>query len=111
MAFLLMISGVFLTYVAYTQWDISVAYTCRGLSRSVLDIAEVITNAGDSKWYFILFVPAFLLSRFILKNKNWSMKMLFLVVTISASGLINALIKWIVGRNRPINLFNQGLFG
>ena len=111
MAFLLIISGVFLTYVAYTQWDISVAYTCRGLSRSVLDIAEIITTAGDSKWYFILFVPAFLIFYFILKNKNWSMKMLFLVIAISASGLINILIKWIAGRNRPINLFNHGLFG
>jgi membrane-associated phospholipid phosphatase len=58
-----------------------------------------------------LFVPAFFIFRFILKNKNWSMKMLFLVITLSASGLINMLIKWIAGRNRPINLLNQGLFG
>lgn len=39
------------------------------------------------------------------------MKMLFLVIAISASGLMNTLIKWIAGRNRPINLFNHGLFG
>jgi len=110
-ALLLMTSGAFLTYVAYTQWDISIAYTCRGLSRSVLDVAEMITKAGDSKWYFMLFVPAFLLFRFILKNKNWSMKMLFLLIAISASGLANTLVKWIAGRNRPINLFNHGFFG
>ncbi len=110
-ALLLVTSGAFLTYVAYTQWDISIAYTCRGLSRSVLDVAEMITKAGDSKWYFMLFVPAFLLFRFILKNKNWSMKMLFLVMAISASGLVNMMIKWTAGRNRPINLFNHGLFG
>lgn len=106
-----MIAGAFLTYVAYTLWDISLAYACRGLSRSVLDIAEIITTAGDSKWYFILFVPAFLVFRFIVKNKTWAMKMLFLVISISASGIINMLIKWIAGRNRPINLFNHGLYG
>lgn len=39
------------------------------------------------------------------------MKMLFLLIAISASGLMNTLIKWIAGRNRPVNLFNHGLFG
>lgn len=109
--FLVILSGTVLIYISYYQWDIPVAYYCRGLSRSVLDIAEIITNAGDSKWYFILFVPAFILVRFIKKNRDWSMKLLFLVIAISTSGLINMLIKWIAGRNRPINLFNQGVFG
>lgn len=111
MALLIVATGIFLAYVAYRQWDISVAYACRGLSRSILDIAEWVTMAGDSKWYFILFVPAFLIFRFVLKNKNSSMKILFLLVSIAASGLVNALIKWIAGRNRPINLFNHDWFG
>lgn len=110
-ALLLMASSIFLIYLTYMQWDISVAYSCRGLSRRVLDIAEIVTTAGDSKWYFILFVPAFLIFRFLLKNKNGSMKILFLLVSIAASGLVNALIKWIAGRNRPINLFNYEWFG
>lgn len=110
-AFLLATVGVFLAYVAYIYWDIPLAYACRDLNRSILDIAEIITAAGDSKWYFILLVPAFLLFRFILKNENWAMKMLFLVMAMSVSGLMNMLIKWIAGRNRPINLFNHGVFG
>ncbi|MEE9911112.1 MAG: phosphatase PAP2 family protein [Deltaproteobacteria bacterium] len=108
---LLMTSGAFLTYFAYIYWDVPIAYYCRGFSRSVLDIAEIVTNAGDSKWYFILFVPAFLISWFALKNRTWSRRMLFLVAAISVSGLISTLIKWIAGRNRPINLFNHELFG
>lgn len=110
-ALLIVAAGALLSYLAYPQWDITIAYMCRGLSRRILDMAEIVTIAGDSKWYFILFVPAFLIFRFFLKNKNWSMKILFLLVSIAASGLINAVIKWIAGRNRPINLFNHGFFG
>ena len=110
-ALLLMTSSIFLVYVAYLQWDISVAYACRGLSRRVLDIAEIVTTAGDSKWYFILFVPSFIFFRFIKKNRDWAMRMLFLVISLSVSGILNALIKWIAGRNRPINLFNHDWFG
>lgn len=110
-ALLVIISGAFLACFSYSQWDIPVAYACRGLSRSVLDMAEIITAAGDSKWYFILFVPTFIFFRFVNNNRAWAMKMLFLVLAISASGLMNTLIKWIAGRNRPINLFNHGLFG
>lgn len=110
-ALLIVTAGLCLTGIAYSQWDIPVAYYCRGLSQPVLDIAQMITTAGDSKWYFILFVPAFLIFWFLLKNKTWAMKMLFLVVNIAASGLVSTLIKWIAGRNRPINLFNHGLFG
>jgi membrane-associated phospholipid phosphatase len=110
-AFLVIVFGAILAYIAYYQWDIPVAYYCRGLSREMIDIAEMITIAGESRWYFILFVPAFIVFRFMLKNKYWSMKMLFFLISISASGLVNMLVKWIAGRNRPINIFNQGLFG
>jgi membrane-associated phospholipid phosphatase len=110
-ALLVITSGAFLAYFSYIRWDIPAAYACHGLSRSVLDIAEMVTTAGDSKWYFMVFVPAFVFFRFVKKNKVWAMKMLFLIISISASGLMNTLIKWIAGRNRPINLFNHGLFG
>lgn len=110
-ALLLAASGTLLACIAYAYWDIPVAYYCRGLNRSILDMAEIVTNAGDSKWYFILFVPVFLIFQFVVKNKKWSMKMLFFVAALSASGLANLLIKWIAGRNRPVNLFSHGAFG
>jgi len=39
------------------------------------------------------------------------MKYLFLVITISASGIVNSIVKWIAGRNRPVNLFNYDFYG
>jgi membrane-associated phospholipid phosphatase len=100
-----------LAILSYNFWDVPLAYYCRQLSLSVLDIAQIVTTAGESKWYYILFVPAFLILHFVVKNKLWSMRILFLFTAISASGLINLLIKWLAGRNRPINLFNNGQFG
>lgn len=98
-------------FLSYNFWDIPLACYCKGLSQSVLNIAETVTITGESKWYYILFIPAYLILRFTLKNQDWSRKILFLLVSISASGLINLLIKWLAGRHRPVDFFNKGLFG
>src|SRR5450759_2411211 len=110
-ALLVFFLSALFTFVSYFNWDIPLAYYSRGLSNSVLNIAQIITVLGESRWYYILFIPAYLLFRFACKNKLWSMRILFLFTAIIASGLISTLIKWIAGRHRPINLFNNGLFG
>jgi membrane-associated phospholipid phosphatase len=110
-ATIVLLSSSVLAALSYNYWDVPLAYYCKELSRSVLDIAEIVTTTGEAKWYYILFVPAYVVLRLVVKNKLWSMRIIFLFVAISASGLINILIKWLAGRNRPINLFNSGLFG
>jgi len=110
-AIALIISGAALAGVAYAFWDIPLVHFCRGLGRPVLDATEWITMAGESRWYFMIIVPALLIFWLIAKNKKWTIRMFFLLVCISASGLINLLLKWIAGRNRPVNLFDHGLFG
>lgn len=107
----LIVSSAALVCVAYVCWDIPLVYICRGLGRPLLDATEWITMAGESRWYFMIFVPALLIFWLIVKNKKWSIRIFFLLVCISASGLINLLLKWIAGRNRPVNLFDHGLFG
>jgi membrane-associated phospholipid phosphatase len=104
-------SALILVVVSYNYWDIPLALYCKGLSRSALDIAETVTIAGESKWYYLLFVPAYVVFRFMKKNELWANRFLFLLIAISASGLINILIKWLAGRRRPVNLFNGGQFG
>ncbi|MRR15814.1 MAG: phosphatase PAP2 family protein [Deltaproteobacteria bacterium] len=110
-ALLIVTAGIVLCLIAYIRWDIPVAFYCHALNRSVIDIAEMITTAGESKWYFMLFVPLFLIFRVVLKNKDRAMKILFLIIALSASGLVSTLIKWIAGRSRPIELFNRKAFG
>jgi membrane-associated phospholipid phosphatase len=96
--------------ISYFNWDIPLLYYCKGLDVSILNIAQNITVLGKSTWYFILFVPAYILFRFFWKNKLWSMQFLFLLISISASGLISILIKWLAGRYRP-SMLEKGFFG
>lgn len=110
-ALIVIISFFFTAFLSYNFWDISLACYFKGLSQSILNIAETVTIAGESKWYFVVFIPAYLILRFVLKNQGWSRKIFFLLVSISASGLINLLIKWLAGRHRPVDFFNKGLFG
>lgn len=111
MAALMTVPGIVLIILSYHFWDIPVAHYCRGLSRSVLDIAEIVTQAGDSKWYFMIFVPGFLFFLLAVKNRLWAMRMLFFSLAIAVSGLLNTLLKMIAGRNRPIQLFEHDLYG
>jgi len=97
--------------IAYYYWDLPLTLYCKGLGRSVLDIAEIFTIWGESRWYYIILVPAFIYFWFLAKNKLWSKRILFIFISLSASGLVNMLVKWIAGRHRPINLFTNGFFG
>lgn len=100
-----------LSAVAFFYWDIPLAHYCKGLGQSVLDIAEIVTVWGESLWYYIILVPAFINFWFLAKNKLWSMRSLFLLISISVSGLISLLTKWLVGRYRPVMLIKEDLFG
>ena len=100
-----------LSVISYFYWDIPLALYCRGLGRSVLDIAEVVTTWGEARWSYIILAPAFVYFWFLAKNKLWSERIIFILLSVSISGLINMLVKWIAGRHRPINFFDQGLFG
>ncbi len=96
--------------VSYFYWDIPLAIYCKGLNRSIVDIAEIVTILGESRWYYIILVPAFIYFWFLARNKLWSRRLLFLFISISASGLISTLIKWLVGRYRP-SMLDKGLYG
>jgi len=107
---LLLFGGV-LSVISYYFWDVPLMRYCQGLNPAIVAAAEIITQAGDSLWYFILLVPAFIFIRFVWKNEHWSAKILYLILCISLSGILNTGIKWLTGRNRPINLIEDGVFG
>lgn len=102
---------IILTIISYVFWDIPLAKYCRTLSREVIDIAEIVTLFGITKWYLIGSFLFFLIFRFIYKNKLYSSGFLFIFSSLSCSGLTLILIKWLAGRHRPINFFSHGYFG
>jgi membrane-associated phospholipid phosphatase len=101
-----------LVAVSYFYWDKPLTLYCNELGRPVRDIAEIVTIWGDSLWYYIILVPAFICFWFLAKNKLWSKRILFILISLSASGLISTLIKWFLGRYRPSEfLKKEDLFG
>ncbi len=111
LAAIILISSAALSTVSYYLYDIPLAYYCRGLNRSILDAAEIVTQAGDSLWYFVALFFFYILIHFVWKNEKWSAKIIYLFLCLSLSGILSTMIKWLAGRNRPINLFEDGLFG
>lgn len=110
LSFIIFFLCVLLCVISYYHWDLPLAIYCKGLGRSVIDIANIVTILGDSLWYFIILVPALFYFWFLAKNKLWSKRLIFILVSLSISGLLNLLIKWLAGRYRP-NMLEKGFFG
>jgi membrane-associated phospholipid phosphatase len=102
---------IILIVISYVFLDIPTAEYCRGLRREVIDLAEIITPFGVTKWYLIGSFLFFLIFRYMYKNNLWSSEFLFIFSSLSCSGLMLILIKWLAGRYRPINFFEHGYYG
>lgn len=110
-ALIILLSGAFLCAVSYAFWDIPLAFFCLYMNPAILAMADVVTQAGDSVWYYIVLVPAFVLLRFVAKNELWSSRILFVFLSLSVSGILSTGLKWFTGRHRPVNLIEDGQFG
>jgi membrane-associated phospholipid phosphatase len=100
-----------MTVVSYLLWDIPLTTYCRYLSPSVINIFDVITRLGVSTWYIVASIILYLFFRYIYKNNLNASRSLFVFLSLSLSGIIIDVVKWIAGRYRPIELFNHGYFG
>jgi len=100
-----------MTVVSYLLWDIPLTTYCRYLSPSVINISDVITRLGVSTWYIVASIILYLFFRYIYKNDLNASRSLFIFLSLSLSGIIIDIVKWIAGRYRPIELFNHGYFG
>lgn len=100
-----------MTVASYLFWDIPVATYCRALDPSIISVADIITRLGVSTWYIVVSALMFLFFRFIYKNHFDAMRSLFVLLGVSLTGICVNLLKWISGRYRPIELFNNGLYG
>ncbi len=96
---------------SYYYLDIPVAYYCRSIGPLPKTISQHTTDFGKSTWYLILCAGMFLLSRYIWRNIELSSRFLFVFLSISISGIITDIIKFILGRYRPDALFESQLYG
>jgi membrane-associated phospholipid phosphatase len=100
-----------MTVASYLLWDIPLAEYCRYLSPFVINIFDVITRLGVSTWYIVASIILYLFFRYIYKNDLNASRSVFVFLSVSLSGIIIDVVKWIAGRYRPVELFNHGYFG
>lgn len=70
---------------------------------------KAVTKAGQSEWYLIGGLAMF--AWFRKRNRQLSIKGLFLFTTVAGSGLTADLLKFVFGRARPKLLLHDGIYG
>lgn len=90
-----------LRVMAWSQWA--------GLNPS-RDAFQVISGFGSSFWY-IAALGALTPIAFLVGWRRLSQRLLFLLVSVLATGLVVQFIKIVAGRHRPKSLVDDGLYG
>ena len=99
--------------IGYFFLDLVVVKYCASTftNNNIRGILKDISKLGLATYYLIFAAVCFLIFRFVKKRKVWSNRALFVFLSISFSGILVLIIKFIFGRYRP-KMFLQGqLYG
>ena len=104
---------VLICIIGYFAFDLPVAKYCKSsfsdykIRRTLKDISKL----GLATFYLVCAGVAFVFFRFIRKREIWSNRALFVFLSISLSGVLVIIIKFISGRYRPKMFFEEQLYG
>lgn len=91
--------------------DLPLAIFFHGIGdTSLARIASFTTDGGLAVWYLVGAAIFFLLSRFVLHNRQVAMMAAFMFASVAASGVVTDILKVLFGRTRPKLLFSDHLF-
>lgn len=99
--------------IGYFFLDLIVAKYCASTFADVKirRILKDISKLGLATFYLPFAAVAFVFFRFIKKRKVWSNRGLFVFLSISFSGILVIILKFIFGRYRPKMFFKEQLYG
>lgn len=96
--------------LSYKLLDIPAALYFEANKTALTHFCARVTYLGKSEPYLILSAIAFILFRFVLKKPALARAALFFFLAVAVSGLVNDIIKFLVGRSRPKLLFTESLY-
>ncbi len=103
--------SLFIVFI-YFFLDESITYTLYPYKNTTfVQINQYLTKLGDSLYYIIGLIVAYLFSFFILKKKTLANGILFVLLAIIISGLTCDVLKVLLGRARPVQLLDHGNYG
>ena len=99
--------------IGYFFFDLPIAQNCKSIfsSNKIRRILKDISKLGIATFYLICSAVLFVFFRFIKKRKIWSNRALFVFLSISLSGMLVLITKFIFGRYRPKMFFEEQLYG
>ena len=99
--------------VGYFFLDLIVAKYCASIFANVKirRILKDISKLGLATFYLPFAAVSFVFFRFIKKRNVWSNRALFVFLSISFSGILVIILKFIFGRYRPRMFFKEQLYG
>ena len=99
--------------IGYFFFDLPIAQNCKSIfsSNKIRRILKDISKLGIATFYLICSAVIFMFFRFIRKRKIWSNRALFVFLSISLSGMLVLITKFIFGRYRPRMFFKEQLYG
>ena len=101
-----------LAIVSYFFADKTIALFMHQLHNPILlNSAQLITSLGVATYYIIFSLLIFLTTKFIWKKPKIASKSLFIFLAIVVPGITCDIIKFIVSRARPTELFHHNLYG
>lgn len=104
---------VLLCIVGYFFLDLIVAKYCASIFANVKirRILKDISKLGLATYYLPFAAVSFVFFRFIKQRKVWSNRALFVFLSISFSGILVIILKFIFGRYRPRMFLKEQLYG
>ena len=99
--------------IGYFFFDLPIAQNCKSIfsSSKIRRILKDISKLGIATFYLICSAVIFMFFRFIRKRKIWSNRALFVFLSISLSGMLVLITKFIFGRYRPKRFVKEQLYG
>jgi membrane-associated phospholipid phosphatase len=99
--------------VGYFFFDLPIAKYCNSIfsHNKIRRVLKDISKLGIATFYLIFSAIFFLFFKFIRKRAIWSNRGLFVFLSISLSGVLIIVMKFIFGRYRPKMFFQEQLYG
>lgn len=99
--------------IGYFTFDLPIAEYCNSIfsNNKIRRILKDISKLGIASFYLIFSAVVFIFFKFIRKREIWSNRALFVFLSISLSGILVLITKFIFGRYRPKMFFKEQLYG
>lgn len=106
------ISWLLLASISYLFVDKAVAFYLHDWHQPTIHaVAYGFTLLGIGAPYIFGFFLLFVVTKYLIKKPNIAYSALYLFLSVTAAGILCDIIKVILGRSRPVELFHGGLYG